>query len=167
MAGEGGRWLGMSGVYRLSLTSRLAWVLALPQAHSPCWAEMWSSWWMVACPRCSWSRWGRGAAARLWLISSHGFPCNELVSEVSPQMSAVCCYVLGKQWGPEETEWTAISKLWHHLLEMVNKLCNSDEEILLNCSVCFLLEAKLFNISIHILSDLIKQRKTVILTFVV
>lgn len=58
------------------------------------------------------------------------------------------------------------SKLWHHLMVVVNKLCNHDGGILLNCSVYFLLEAKLYNVSIHILSDLIKLRKTLILPFV-
>lgn len=29
-------------------------------------------------------------------VSNHCFPSNELVSEVSLQMSAMCCYVLGK-----------------------------------------------------------------------
>lgn len=58
------------------------------------------------------------------------------------------------------------SKLWHHLLDMVNKFCNRDGGILLNCSVYFLLEAKRYSISVNRISDLIKLRKTLIFPFV-
>lgn len=57
------------------------------------------------------------------------------------------------------------SKLWHHFLEMVNNLCNHDGGILLNSFVYFLLEGKLYDVSIHVFFDLIKRRKTLIPPF--
>jgi len=59
-----------------------------------------------------------------------------------------------------ETGWVVTSKLWYHLLDMVNKLCIHDGGFLLNC---FVLKFRIQNyliFSIQILSDLVRPRKT-------
>lgn len=87
-------------------------------------------------------------------VSSHCFPSNVPVSEMSPHMSPVLC-----------ARKMATPKLGCHLLERVHKLSSHDGGILLNCSVYILLESKLVSISICIGSDLTKLRKTFILPF--